>query len=385
VYKRQEDGLPRQTGYDISVASELMAILGLSTSLADMRARLGRVILAKSRAGRPITAEDVGVAGAAAVLLKDALLPTLLQTLEGQPTLVHTGPFANIAHGNSSILADRIALQLAEYVVTESGFGADIGMEKFFNIKCRASGLVPNAVVLVATVRALKMHGGGPKVVAGKPLPEAYTQENLDLLEAGLANLEAHIRITRLFGVPVVVCVNRFAQDSPAELERVCQAGRSAGAFEAVIAEHFAHGGAGAEDLARAVVAACEQPADFRLLYPDSASLQEKIESIATQVYGAAGVSYEPLAQKQLADYEAQGLGHLTICMAKTHLSLSHDPTRKGAPTGFTLPIREVRSAAGAGFIYPLVGEMRTMPALGTKPAFLGMDIDENGRIIGLS
>ncbi len=384
-----EKGFTRRTGFDISVASEIMAILALTTGLADMRARLGRMVVALSRSGEPITAEDLGVAGALAVLMKDAIKPTLMQTLEGTPVFVHAGPFANIAHGNSSIIADLIALKLVGpdgYVVTESGFGADIGMEKFFDIKCRYSGLVPDAVVMVATVRALKMHGGGPKVVAGKPLDPAYTQENLHLLRKGLVNLEHHIGVARKYGVPVVVAVNRFPTDTPAELETVRQAALEFGAFDAVVAEHWEKGGEGAVDLAKAVMRAAEQPSDFRFLYDLETSIKEKIETICREVYGADGVDYEPLAEERIAEYTRLGYAHLPICMAKTHLSISHDPTLKGAPRGFRVPIRDIRLSAGAGFLYPLVGKMRTMPGLPTRPAFLNVDIDlETGKVVGLS
>ena len=383
-----EKGFTRRTGFDISVASEIMAILALTTNLADMRQRLGRMVVALSRDGEPITAEDLGVAGALAVLMKDAIKPTLMQTLEGTPVFVHAGPFANIAHGNSSIIADLIALKLVGpdgYVVTESGFGADIGMEKFFHIKCRTSGLKPNAVVMVATVRALKMHGGGPKVVAGKPLDPAYTQENLDLLRKGLANLKHHISVARKFGVPVVVAVNRFPTDTPAELETVRQAALSFGAFDAVVAEHWAKGGEGAVALAQAVMRAAEQPADFRFLYDLDLPIKDKIEIICREVYGADGVDYEPLAEKRIAEYTRLGYDKLPICMAKTHLSISHDPTLKGAPRGFRVPIRDIRLSAGAGFLYPLVGKMRTMPGLPTRPAYLNVDLDlETGKVVGL-
>ena len=384
-----EKGFTRRTGFDISVASEIMAILALTTSLADMRARLGRMVVALSRDGEPITAEDLGVAGALAVLMKDAIKPTLMQTLEGTPVFVHAGPFANIAHGNSSIIADLIALKLVGpdgYVVTESGFGADIGMEKFFDIKCRYSGLVPDAVVMVATVRALKMHGGGPKVVAGKPLDPAYTEENLELLRKGLVNLQHHITVARKYGVPVVVAVNRFPTDTPAELETVRQAALEFGAFDAVVAEHWEKGGEGAVALAQAVMRAAEQPSDFRFLYNLETSIKEKIETICREVYGADGVDYEPLAEERIAEYTRLGYAHLPICMAKTHLSISHDPTLKGAPRGFRVPIRDIRLSAGAGFLYPLVGKMRTMPGLPTRPAFLNVDIDlETGKVVGLS
>ena len=384
------DGLPRETGFDISVASELMAILALvdgtdyASALRDLRARCSRVVIGTTRLGKPITLEDLGVAGAVTVLLKDALHPTIMQTLEGQAAFIHAGPFANIAHGNSSILADRVALQLSEYVVTESGFGADMGMEKFFNIKCRVSSLVPDAVVLVATVRALKTHGGGPKVIPGRPLDEAYTSENLGLLEAGLTNLRAHIHNAKKFGITVVVAVNTFHTDTDAEVALVKQAALEAGASAAVTSDHWAHGGEGARELAEAVVEACDEPSDFQFLYADSASLKEKIEAIAKEIYGADEVEYSVTANRQLAEYEEAGLGDLPICMAKTHLSMSHDPTLKGAPSGFAVPVREVRASVGAGFIYPLLGEMRTMPGLGTRPAYLNVDIDEDGNIVGL-
>lgn len=378
------DGLPRESGFDIAVASELMAILALATDLKDLRKRIGRVVIGYNWDGKPVTTEDLGVAGAAAVLMKETVKPNLMQTLEGQPAFVHAGPFANIAHGNSSIIADRIALKLADYVVTESGFGADIGMEKFFNIKCRYSGLVPDAVVLVATIRALKMHGGGPKVVAGRPLHSAYKQENLDLLEKGCANLAANIEISRKFGIPVVVAVNAFSDDSPAEVKLVNRAAVEAGAFAAVLSDHWSKGGAGATDLAEAVVAACEEPSDFEFLYPLDWSIEKKIETIACKIYRAAKVEFSPQAKKQIAVYEKSGFGKLPICMAKTHLSLSHDPALKGAPTGFTLPVREVRASVGAGFIYPLCGEMRTMPGLPSLSAFMRIDLDENGEVVGL-
>jgi methylenetetrahydrofolate dehydrogenase (NADP+)/methenyltetrahydrofolate cyclohydrolase/formyltetrahydrofolate synthetase/formate--tetrahydrofolate ligase len=378
------DGPNRRTGFDIAVASEIMAILALASDLKDMRKRLGRIIVALDTSGNPVTAEQLGVAGALAVLMKDAIKPNLMQTLEGQPAFVHAGPFANIAHGNNSIVADRIALKLADYVVTESGFGADIGMEKFFDIKCRMSGLTPNCVVLVGTIRALKMHGGGPQVTPGRPLPKAYTQENMKLLEAGLANLRRHIEIARMFGVPVVVAINQFPTDTAAELEHARAAAAAAGAEDAVVASHWAHGGKGAEVLARAVVKACEKPSSFKLLYPDSLSIEDKIRTIAQKVYLADDVEFAPLAQKQIASYERAGLSSLPICMAKTHLSLSHDPKLKGVPRGFTVPVREVRASAGAGFLYPLLGQMRTMPGLPSAPAFIAIDLDENGKIVGL-
>jgi formyltetrahydrofolate synthetase len=379
------EGVPRETGYDITVASEIMAILALATSLKDMRERFGRMVVALDKSGKPITAEDLQVAGAVTVLMKDALMPNLMQTLEGQPAFVHAGPFANIAHGNNSIVADQIALKLGDYVVTESGFGADIGMEKFFNIKCRYSGLIPNAVVLVATIRALKMHGGGPKVTPGKALDKAYIEENLSLLEKGSENLAFHIENIKKFGIPAVVAVNRFPTDTVAEIELVKKMAVEAGAEQALMADHWAEGGDGAIELAEAVVAACDKPSNFQFLYPLEWSIKQKIEKIATDIYGAAGVTYEPAAEKQIKNFEEAGFGHLPICMAKTHLSISHDANLKGRPRGFTVPVREVRASVGAGFIYPLLGEMRTMPGLATKSAFMNVDIDfETGKIVGL-
>ena len=378
------DGVDRQTGFDISVASELMAILALTTGLKDLRERIGRIVLAQSRGKHPITAEDLQVAGAATVLMRDTIQPTLLQTLEGQAAFVHAGPFANIAHGNSSVVADQIALRLGDYVITESGFGADIGMEKFFNIKCRASGLQPDCVVLVATVRALKMHGGGPKVTPGKPLDPVYKSENLDLVQAGAANLVAHIEIAQKFGVPVVVAINQFSEDTDAELELIRQIALEAGAVDAVPTSHWADGGDGALALAEAVEKACEMDSNFQFLYDVEQPIKAKIETIAREVYGAEGVSYEAAAEKQIRTYEANGYGNLPICMAKTHLSISHDPALKGRPSGFVVPVREVRASIGAGFIYPLLGEMRTMPGLGSKPAYMNVDIDEDGRVVGL-
>ncbi len=378
------DGVPRQSGFEITAASELMACLALADDLPDLRRRVGRVILAYTPHGDAVTAEDLGVAGAATALMKDAIHPTLLQTLEGQGVFVHTGPFANIAHGNSSIIADRLALKLADVVITESGFGADIGMEKLFDIKCRSSGLFPDAVVLVATVRALKMHGGGPRVSPGKALPEAYAREDRHLLEAGLPNLIRHLEIIGRFGVPAVVAVNRFPEDTPRELERLCRAARDAGA-SAVIADHWAKGGEGAVDLADAVTEASHGEKHPRFLYPLEASLRDKIETIARDIYGAADVEYTDKAVKDLERCENLGYGSLPVCMAKTHLSLSHDPSLKGAPRGFTLPIREVRLSAGAGFVYPLCGAMQTMPGLPARPVFMDIDIDAQGDVSGIS
>ncbi|HTR46070.1 MAG TPA: formate--tetrahydrofolate ligase [Verrucomicrobiae bacterium] len=385
----EEKGATRVTGYDISVASEIMAILALTTSLADMRERLGRMVIGTSSSGEAITADDIGVSGALTVLMKDAIYPNLMQTLEGTPAFVHAGPFANIAHGNSSIVADQIALKLVGadgYVVTESGFGADIGMEKFFNIKCRYSGLVPNCVVMVATIRALKMHGGGPKVVAGQPLNHAYTEENLDLLEKGCSNLAKMIQNAKRFGIPVVVGVNRFQTDTPAEIELVRKKAIEAGAHDAVMSNHWAEGGAGAVALGKAVVDACNRPSKFQFLYPLEASIKQKIETIVKEMYGGAGVEYLPEAEKKIELYTRLGFDKLPICMAKTHLSLSHDPNLKGAPTGFTVPVRDVRASVGAGFLYPLLGTMSTMPGLSTRPGYYEIDIDLNtGRVIGLS
>lgn len=382
-----EKGFTRQTGFDITVASEIMAILALTTSLQDMRERFGKIVIGISRDGEAVTAEDIGAAGAMTVLMRDAIKPTLMQTVEGTPVFVHAGPFANIAHGNSSILADKIALKLADYVITESGFGADMGMEKFMNIKTRYSGLVPSVVVLVATVRALKMHGGGPKVVAGKPLDAAYTSENLDLLAAGMENMLHHIKIARKFGVPVVVAINRFITDTPAELELIRKTAiEQGGAEDAVVSEHWEFGGEGAVDLSKAVIKAAEKPSKFDFLYPLEMSIKEKIEIIAREIYGADGVDYMPEAEERIADYTRLGFDKLPICMAKTHLSLSHDATLKGVPKGYRIPIRDVRASVGAGFLYPLLGTMSTMPGLPTRPIFMEIDIEpETGRIIGLS
>ena len=384
------DGRPRETGYDITVASELMAILALTdgndyaSALRNLRSRCARVVVGNAKDGKPITLEHLSVAGAVTVLMRDTLHPTLMQTLEGQAAFVHAGPFANIAHGNSSILADRVALHLGDYVITESGFGSDMGMEKFMNIKCRESGLVPDAVVLVATIRALKTHGGGPKVVPGRPLDEAYTNENLSLLHAGLANLYAHIEGVRRFGMQAVVVVNAFPTDTRNEIEAVKRAAVEAGASHAVTSTHWADGGAGAVELAQAVVEACEEPNDFRLLYPLEQSIKEKIETIATSVYGAEGVDYSPRAERDIAGYEHDGFAYLPVCMAKTPLSMSHDPALKGRPRGFRLPVREVRSSVGAGFLVPILGSINTMPGLGARPAFMNVDIDKNGKIVGL-
>lgn len=380
-----EEEMPRKTGYDITVASEIMAILALTTDLADMRDRMGRIVIGTNKAGEAVTAEDLGVAGAMTVLMKDAIKPTLMQTLEGTPVFVHAGPFANIAHGQSSIIADRIALKLADYVVTESGFGADIGMEKFMDIKCRYSGLIPNVVVLVATVRALKMHGGGPKVVAGRPLAPAYTDENLDLLRAGLGNLQHHIKNALRFGVPVVVAINSFASDTKAEVDLVRQAALEAGAEDSIVCTHWMEGGKGAIKLAEAVGKATEKQSNFRFLYPLDIPIKDKIEIICKEIYGADGVEFLPEAEEKVKLYTRLGFDKLPMCMAKTHLSLSHDPELKGVPKGYKVPIRDIRASVGAGFLYPLLGTMRTMPGLPTRPVFYDVDLDlETGRVVGL-
>jgi len=382
-----EKNFELKTNYYISVASELMAILALTTSLEDMRARIGRMVVGLNRKGEPITADDIGCAGALTVLMKDTIKPNLMQTLEGTPVFVHAGPFANIAHGNSSIMADRIGLKLADYVITESGFGSDMGMEKFFDIKCRYSGNLPNVVVLVATVRALKMHGGGPKVVAGAPLAPEYTNENLELLEAGIGNLLAHIRIAGRFGIPVVVAINRFPTDTDAELALVRKLALAEGdVVDAVVCEHWEKGGEGAIELGKAVMKAAEQPTNFKFLYDLDLTIKEKIEVIAREVYGADGVDYSPEAEERIAEYTRLGYDRLPICMAKTHLSLSHDASLKGVPTGFRIPIRDVSASIGAGFLYPLLGTMSTMPGLPTRPSYYDIDIDmKTGRILGLS
>jgi formyltetrahydrofolate synthetase len=379
------DGPPRQGGFDITVASELMAVLALATDLADLRARIGRIVVASDTSGNPVTTEDLGVAGAATVLLRDALWPNLMQTLEGQPAFVHAGPFANIAHGNSSVIADKIALAQGGFLVTESGFGADIGMEKFFDIKCRVSETFPDVVVLVATVRALKMHGGGPKVTPGQALAPEYKEENLELLERGLDNLRAHLRVAGEFGVPVVVAINAFGTDSEAEWKLIQDAAREAGAYDAVVTRHHAHGGEGARDLATAVAAAAEQKAEPRFLYDLSDSIEEKLRKVATRLYGASDIDISPLAAKQMATFEERGYGDLPVCIAKTHLSLSHDPALKNAPSGFVFPIRELRPSVGAGFVYALAGDIRTMPGLPSQAAYRGVDIDtDTGKIRGL-
>ncbi len=388
------NGLVRETGYDITVASEIMAALAMCSGLADLRERMGRIIIGTSKKGglrsvgrlEPITAEDLNVAGAMTVLLKDALMPNMMQTLPGSPAFIHCGPFANIAQGNSSIIADKIALKLADYIVTESGFGADCGMEKFMNLKSRYSGLVPDCVVMVCTIRALKMHGGGPKVVAGRPLDKAYTEENLELLEKGLPNLLQHVENAVKFGVPVVVAINRFKYDTDAEVELIRKRAKETGAEDAALSEVWAKGGEGGAALAEAVVKACEKPNNFKFLYTDEMSIKEKIETVAREIYRADGVDYTPEAEAKIKLFTGMGLAHLPLCMAKTHLSFSHDPTLKGTPRGWRLPITDVRASVGAGFIFPLCGTMKTMPGLPTRPVFTDIDIDvETGKVLGLS
>jgi formate--tetrahydrofolate ligase len=378
------DGVPRQTGFDITAASEVMATLALARSLADMRDRLGRIVIGYTKDGTPVTAEQLSAAGSMAVMLRDAVKPNLLQTLENTPVLVHAGPFGNIATGNSSVIADLIGIHAGDYLVTEAGFGADMGAERFFNIKCRTSGLVPDAAVIVATVRALKAHSGKYKIVAGRPLPEDLLSENPDDVVAGAANLRKQVANIRLHGIPAVVAINAFPTDHASEHQAIRDVATELGARSAVCT-HFADGGRGAAELATAVAEAAEEPSQFRLLYPDSASLREKIETVATQVYGAADVDYSPQAAKQLDTYERAGFGQLPVCIAKTHLSISSDPALKGAPTGWTLPVREVRASAGAGFVYPICGDIRTMPGLGSSPAAARIDLDADGQIQGLS
>ncbi len=381
----KENGVPRETGFDITVASEVMAILAMATNIFDLRERLGKMTVAYTRERGPITAEDLQAAGAMTVLLKDALNPNLIQTLEHGPCFMHCGPFANIAHGNNSVIADLIASRLADYVVTESGFGSDMGFEKMCNIKCRTSGLKVDCAVIVCTIRALKMHGGLIKVVAGKPLDmEKLAQENLPVVEKGCENLEQHIKIALLHGISPVVVINRFPTDTPAEIDLVKEKGLAAGAASVVTHEGWAKGGEGCLELAEAVIEATEKDNNFHYLYPLEASIKEKIEIIATKVYGADGVTYLEQAEKNIKLFESVGFGNLPICMAKTHLSLSHDPALKGRPRNYKIPIRDIRASVGAGFLYPLLGTMMTMPGLPSIPAATKVDIDKDGNTVGL-
>jgi formate--tetrahydrofolate ligase len=377
------DGVPRETGFDITAASEVMAILALSTSLKDLRERLGKIVIGNTTDAKPITAEDLKAAGAMAVIMKEAIKPNLMQTLENTPALVHAGPFGNIATGNSSVVADLIGIRSGDFLITEAGFGADMGAERFFNIKCRISGLRPDAAVLVATVRALKDHSGRYEVKAGKPLPEQMLKENPEDVYAGSANLRRQIENIRVHGVSAVVAINAFPTDYHSEHDAIRKVAEEMGARVAVC-EHFAKGGMGAVELAEAVAEAAEEPSSFRFLYPDEASLREKIETIAKTIYGAKGVEYDLSASRQLESYEKNGFGKLPICIAKTHLSISSDPSLKGAPRGWILPVRQARLSAGAGFIYPICGDMRTMPGLSATPAAHQIDIDEHGRVVGL-
>jgi formate--tetrahydrofolate ligase len=378
------DGVTRQTGFDITAASEVMAILALTRSLPELRERLRRIVVGYTRDGDAVTAQDIGGAGAMAAILRDAVKPNLMQTLENTPVLVHAGPFGNIAHGNSSVLADQIGIRGGDFLVTEAGFGADMGAERFFNIKCRTSGLVPDAAVVVCTVRALKAHSGRHRVVAGKPLPEAMLTENPDEVHVGGANLRKQIENIRIHGVPPVIAINAFTTDHPSEHRAILEIAEELG-VRAAVATHHTDGGRGATALAEAVAEAAEAPSDFQLLYPDSATLREKIERVATAIYGAAGVDYSAAAAQQLERYERNGFGHLPVCIAKTHLSISSDPTLKGAPTGWRLPVREVRASVGAGFVYPICGDMQTMPGLGADPAAFHIDLDDDGDVVGLS
>jgi formate--tetrahydrofolate ligase len=380
----REDGVIRQTGFDITAASEVMTVLALTTSLRDMRERLGRIVIGNTTGGKPITAEELFAAGAMTVILRDAIKPNLLQTLENTPVLVHAGPFGNIATGNSSVIADLIGIRCGDFLVTEAGFGADMGAERFFNIKCRASGLAPDAAVVVATVRALKVHSGRFRVVAGRPLPPEMVKENPDDVWAGAANLRKQVENIRIHGVTPVVAINSFPTDHASEQAAVREIAEELGVRSAVC-NNFAEGGRGATELAEVVDEAAREPSSFHFLYPAEATLREKIETVATRVYGADGVEYYPPAAEQIDSFERNGFGKLCVCIAKTHLSISSDPKLKGAPTGWKLPVREVRASVGAGFVYPICGDMRTMPGLPSSPNAIRIDIDDKGEIVGLS
>lgn len=379
----KEDGIPRQTGFDITAASEVMVILSLASSLEDLRARLGRIVIGFTYAGEPVTAEQLGAAGAMAAILKDAIHPNLMQTLEHTPALIHAGPFGNIATGNSSVVADLVGSRVSDYVITEAGFGADMGAERFFNVKCRVSGLTPSAAVLVVTVRALKTHSGRYRVVAGKPLPPAMLQENPDDVRAGADNLRKHIEIVKAFGVSPVVAINVFHTDFESEHAVIREVAEAAGARVA-LSTHVVDGGEGARALAQAVAEACEEPSEFCPTYALDEPLATKLEKVACRVYGADSIELGAQAKKDLKRFEELGYGSLPVVIAKTHLSISSDPKLRGAPTGWTLPVREVRAAVGAGYVYAICGEMRTMPGLGQNPAAQNIDIDENGEIQGL-
>jgi len=377
------DGVPRQSGFDITAASEVMVVLSLATSLADLRIRLGRIVVGFTSGGRPVTAEDLKAAGAMAVILKEALKPNLLQTTENTPVLIHTGPFGNIATGNSSVIADRIGIHTGDYLLTEAGFGSDMGAERFFNLKCRVSGLMPDAAVLVATVRSLKAHSGQFRVVAGRPLPPEMLLESPEAVRAGAANLRRHIEIVRSFGIPPVVAVNAFPSDHDSELAVIEEVARAAGARVAV-STHVLDGGKGAMDLAAVVAEACDDPHELRHTYELDAPLRDKIEAVATRVYGADGVDFSDAAAKDLARFEVLGFGAFPVVIAKTHLSISSDPTLRGDPRGWRMPVREVRVAAGAGYVYAISGEMRTMPGLPRNPAAASIDLDADGQVVGL-
>jgi formyltetrahydrofolate synthetase len=379
------DGLMMKSGFQITVSSEIMAILAVTRDLADMRERLGRIVVAYDKNGRPVTTSDLEVGGAMTALMNKAINPNLMQTVEGQPVLVHAGPFANIAVGQSSIIADRVALKLADYHVTESGFGADIGFEKFWNIKCRFSGLVPHASVIVCTVRALKMHGGGPKVVPGHPLNKAYTEKDVPLVEKGVANLLAHIETVKKSGISPVVCINHFYTDTDEEVNLIRRQAEAAGARVAV-SKHWEKGGEGARELAEAVIEACEEKHHFKFLYEDTLPLRERVERIAKEVYGASGVSYSPEAEAKAKNFEKDPeLAKLATCMVKTHLSLTHDPAIKGRPSNWTLPIRDVLLYRGAGFVVPVAGAIKLLPGTASDPAFRGIDVDtKTGKVQGL-
>ena len=381
----KEDGSPRYTGFDITVASEIMAILALSSDLKDLRSRIGKIVLADTIDSQPVTMQDLKVAGAVTMLLKEAIKPNLIQTIENTPCFVHAGPFANIAHGNSSILADRLALSFSDYIVTEAGFGADCGAEKFFDIKCRLSGLVPDVAVIVCSIRALKAHSGRFKIVAGMPLDTCLEKEDIPAIEEGICNLEKQIENVSLFGVPVIVAINRFSCDTDKEIDFVKKRALEFGAFDCCVSEVWAKGSKGGLDLGRAVIKAAGSPKKFKFLYPLDIPIKEKIKIIATTIYGAKDVEYSAKGEAKIKIYTARGWDNLPICMAKTHLSLSHDPTLKGRPRGFILPIRDIRASIGAGFLYPLCGTMQTMPGLPSHPVGENMDIDEKGNIIGLS